>query len=288
MHLTIGPLSITINGLTDTEIPENSRIFIAPTGNADRQYTFQWVETLPQPDETWTMTFERPDIKVYQKGKLEARRMAVGIPDAAYALYQEENEKEATVFFLQSLKKELLIDTIFISCLALERPLVAYGGFILHSCFLNVQGQAILFSGPSGIGKSTHANLWCQYIEGSQVVNGDRCLIYKDKDQTYKACAWPVCGSSGICLKEEWPLKAIIFLGQAPQNEVVNVRPMQLFKQLSSQVTINWWNKPAVTRMLDGLQTMLNEIKMGCYVCNLTAEAPRHLYNYLKEQQWIN
>lgn len=289
MQLTIGPLTLTLNGLEATDIPVNSRMFLSsPTAEADICYHFHTVESLPQPDHTWERSFERPDIVVYQKGGLEARRLAVGKPDAAYAHYQERNEKEMDVYVLHTLKQELAIDTIFVSCLALERHLTQRGCYILHSCFLNYHGQAILFSGQSGIGKSTHADLWCRFLEGAHVVNGDRSLICPDGYGGYKACGWPVCGSSNICHLEELPLKAIVFMGQAPHNEVVKVRPMQLFKQLSSQVTINWWNKQQVSSTLDALQQMQVQVPMCNYACNLTEEAPETLHNYLKERQWIS
>lgn len=288
MHFTIGPLTLSIDGLTEAEIPFNSRKFLSEEGESEIRYTFHAVKELPQPNETWVPIFGRPDIQVYRKGTLEARRLAVGTPDAAYAFYQERDEKEIDVYFLESQWQELGIDTIFVSCLALEKQVVRHGAYILHCCFTNHCGQAILFSGPSGIGKSTHANLWCRYIEDTHVVNGDRCLIYPDKDGTYVAGPWPVCGSSNICNLETLPLKAIIFMGQAPHNEVPDVRPMQLFKQLSSQVTINWWNKPQVSQVLDGLQQMMEKVKIGNYICNLSQEAPVKLYNYLKEKQWIS
>ena len=212
----------------------------------------------------------------------------MGSMEANYALYLEKSEKEIEVYFLEAIKQELSIDTIFVSCLALERHFAKKGAYILHSCFLHYKGQAILFSGASGIGKSTHAHLWCQYIEDTHVVNGDRCLIYKNENGEYVASAWPVCGSSGICLTETYPLKAIVFMGQAPNNEIISVRPMQLFKQLSSQITINWWNKQQVSHTLDDLQQMLGKVNMCNYICNLTEEAPNKLYNELKEKQWIN
>jgi hypothetical protein len=77
-------------------------------------------------------------------------------------------------------------------------------------------------------------------------------------------------------------------MGQAPNNEVISIRPMQLFKQLSSQITINWWNKQQVSHTLDDLQQMMGKVNMCKYICNLTEEAPNKLYNELKEKQWIN
>ena len=288
MHLTIHPLTLSIHGLTETEIPLNSRKFLTEREVTDIHYTFHFVKELPQLEEEWELTFERPDIQVFQQGELEARKLAVGSMEASYALYQEKSENEIEVYFLEAIKQELKIDTIFISCLALEKHFDKRGAHILHSCFLHYKGQAILFSGPSGIGKSTHAHLWCQYIEDTHVVNGDRCLIYQNEEGEYVASAWPVCGSSGICLTETYPLKAIVFMGQAPNNEVISVRPMQLFKQLSSQITINWWNKQQVSHTLDDLQQMLGKVNMCNYICNLTEEAPNKLYNELKEKQWIN
>lgn len=288
MHFTIGPITLSIHGLTATEIPVNTRKFITEERETDIHYTFRIVKELPFLEEGWEPIFERPDIQVFRSGELEARKLAVGSMEANYALYQEKSENEIEVYFLEAIKQELSIDTIFVSCLALEKHFDKRGAHILHSCFLHYKGQAILFSGPSGIGKSTHAHLWCQYIEDTHVVNGDRCLIYKNENGEYVASAWPVCGSSGICLTETYPLKAIVFMGQAPNNEVISVRPMQLFKQLSSQITINWWNKQQVSHTLDDLQQMLDKVNMCNYICNLTEEAPNKLYNELKEKQWIN
>ena len=288
MHFTIGPITLSIHGLTETEIPVNTQKFITEEREADIHYTFRIVKELPYLEEGWEPIFERPDIQVFRNGELEARKLAVGTMEAAYAITKETNENEIEVYFLEAIKQELNIDTIFVSCLALEKHFAKKGAHILHSCFLHYKGQAILFSGPSGIGKSTHAHLWCQYIEDTHVVNGDRCLIYKNEEGEYVASAWPVCGSSGICLTETYPLKAIVFMGQAPNNEVISVRPMQLFKQLSSQITINWWNKQQVSHTLDDLQQMLGKVNMCNYICNLTEEAPNNLYNELKERQWIN
>ena len=288
MHFTIGPITLSIHGLTETEIPVNTQKFFTEEREADIHYTFHIVKELPYLEEGWEPIFERPDIQVFRSGELEVRKLAVGTMKAAYAITKETNEKEIEVYFLEAMKQELVIDTIFVSCLALEKHFAKRGAHILHSCFLHYKGQAILFSGPSGIGKSTHAHLWCQYIEDTHVVNGDRCLIYKNEEGKYVASAWPVCGSSGICLTETYPLKAIVFMGQAPNNEVISVRPMQLFKQLSSQITINWWNKQQVSHTLDDLQQMLGKVNMCNYICNLTEEAPNKLYNELKEKQWIN
>ena len=42
--------------------------------------------------------------------------------------------------------------------------------------FIRWQGRGILFSAPSGTGKSTQANLWVQH-QGAEVINGDRAAL---------------------------------------------------------------------------------------------------------------
>lgn len=288
MHFKIGPLYFIIDGVIENEISKNASKFQAKQDIVDIHYTFLMVKELPILEKEWVLSYERLDIKVYKKNGLEARQLAVGNPNSVYAIYQEQNEKEVIIYFLESWRHQLTLDTLFISCLALERHLAKKGAYILHCSFTNHHGQAILFSGPSGIGKSTHSDLWCRYIPNTYIVNGDRCMIYKNEKGEYMASAWPVCGSSNICLKETYPLKAIIFMGKGLNNEIINPHPMQLFRQLSSQITINWWNKTQVSQTLDALQVMLEKINMCNYICNLTEEAPTKLYNYLKEKQWIS
>ena len=51
------------------------------------------------------------------------------------------------------------------------------GMLVLHSSYIVTRtGEGILFSGPSGIGKSTQAALWERFA-GARTINGDRGLV---------------------------------------------------------------------------------------------------------------
>lgn len=88
----------------------------------------------------------------------------------------------------------------------------------LHSSFILYQGQAILFTGPSGIGKTTQAELW-QHYQGAEIINGDVSLIRKCNNQYY-AYGAPVHGSSPYCENKSAPIKAVVALQQAKENHV--------------------------------------------------------------------
>ena len=115
MRLNIGPLTIELSGVTEQEIPVNSRLFLdhkPATKEADRYYTFYFVNRLPLPSNDWQITFQRNDIVVFRKEEQETRLLAVGNLNACYALYQERNERDANIYFIEGLKRELQTDPI--------------------------------------------------------------------------------------------------------------------------------------------------------------------------------
>ena len=130
MRLNIGPLTIELSGVTEQEIPVNSRLFLdrkPADKRADRHYTFHFVGRLPLPSNDWQAIFRRNDIVIFRKEERETRLLAIGNLNACYALYQEKDERNADIYFIEGLKRELQTDTLFISCLCLERPLAARG-----------------------------------------------------------------------------------------------------------------------------------------------------------------
>ena len=284
MKIDISSLVLELRGVTEYNIPANTLLFNVKNDDSrisDLIYTFHFLDELPQLDLLWKLKYQRPNLLVFAAGKREARIIGLGNNSIPYAEYEEVDDKNINVYFLKAIQAELKIDTIFLSCLSLERHFAERGCYILHCAFLAYKGQAILFSGPSGIGKSTHADLWCKNIPNCHIVNGDRCLICLNKDGTYEACGWPVCGSSGICFKEHYPLKAIVFMEQSFINHVVGESLMNYYKRLTAQITINHWNVEATGKALDWMLKLVQTIKITTYTCNMNSDAPVILHDYL-------
>lgn len=95
--------------------------------------------------------------------------------------------------------------------LQLDRP-------VLHASYVDIGGKAVLFTAPSGTGKSTQAQLWHTHA-GAQIINGDRVLLGK-RDGVWCAYGFPNCGSSRICLNRTLPIHAIVSLQQGAENRV--------------------------------------------------------------------
>lgn len=278
MKIRIADILLEFVGVDPQIIPPNTLQFaVEDSKPADVIYRFHAVSDLPLPDDSWTILFQRDAIVVYGKEGLEQRLLLEPTYRTLYGVYREGCDGIIDVYYKEAFSESMRIDTIFNSFLSLERHFAKRKCYILHCAFLAFKNQAILFSGPSGIGKSTHADLWCKHIEQTHVVNGDRCLISPREDGTYMANGWPVCGSSGICHVEQYPIKAIVFMQQAKENQVSALNMMQRFRLLNTQVTINHWNPEATQRAMDWLLDLASKVNIVSYACNMESSAPKVL-----------
>jgi hypothetical protein len=91
-------------------------------------------------------------------------------------------------------------------------------GIMIHAAAIEWEGKGIMFSAPSGTGKSTQADLWKLY-KGAAVLNGDRSIVRMHEEQAF-VYGSPWCGSSGQYLNKRSPLSAIVILKQAKKNEL--------------------------------------------------------------------
>lgn len=113
------------------------------------------------------------------------------------------------------------------------RMLAEHGGVVLHSSYIITQrGEALLFSAPSGTGKSTQAELWRSYA-GAKVINGDRALVKAENGVTANGILFS--GTSGISENVTAPLRALILLRQSGKNELRSVSGKEAFMRLLPQ-----------------------------------------------------
>lgn len=88
---------------------------------------------------------------------------------------------------------------------------------MMHASYVIHHGLGILFTAPSGVGKSTQAHLWNVHRD-AKIINGDKAAI-RVGDQI--VChGLPFSGTSGISANVSAPLKAIVVLSQGKENIV--------------------------------------------------------------------
>lgn len=92
------------------------------------------------------------------------------------------------------------------------------GMFAMHSASIVYKGKAWLFSGRSGMGKSTHTALWNK-LYGTHIANGDLNLItISGGGAVVHGIPW--CGTSNIFDTNTYPLGGIVLLGRGDSDTV--------------------------------------------------------------------
>ena len=153
------------------------------------------------------------------------------------------------------------------------------GMLVLHSSYIVTrQGQGILFSGPSGIGKSTQAALWQRYA-GAEIVNGDRALVRPD---TGTVSGVFYAGTSGISRNVTASLQAVILLEQGSENRMTALRPQEAFARLLSQCAYYQRDAASAARMTELAALLVTNVPVRQLTCRADGDAVRTLEEELR------
>lgn len=169
----------------------------------------------------------------------------------------------------------------FFSICSFHRQLLIRDGCVLHASYVDHRGEAILFTGPSGIGKSTQADLWVKYT-GAEVINGDRVAL-RNYNGRWTAFGYPCCGTSGICIYRSMPVKAIVVLAQASDNRIEVLTPASKVRTLVSAIEIYPWDSEEVNMALRISQNIASEVPVIKLSCRPDRDAVEVLKTYLEE-----
>ena len=137
--------------------------------------------------------------------------------------------------------------------------LLKFNGLVLHASAVALEGQAYLFSGPCGRGKSTHTRLWqSAFGERAQVFNDDKPALRR-LDGRWYAYGTPWCGKDGINLNQKWPLGGICFLEQAQENRIRRLSAAEALPLILAQTTYRL-QPQSMELLLASLDKLLREI----------------------------
>lgn len=168
------------------------------------------------------------------------------------------------------------------SHIAFEELLVRRDAMILHSSFIDTVYGGILFTGPSGIGKSTQADLWIKY-RTAELINGDRSIIRKIENE-WRAYGSPYAGSSRCYVNKSGKIRAIIVLEQAAECRLQRMRPAKAFVRIYSGLIVNNWNTVYIDKISKMAAELVNDIPIYLFECVPEEEAVELLSNVLEEE----
>ena len=155
--------------------------------------------------------------------------------------------------------------------ISMETLLLQHQGLLLHASLIKYAGKAIAFTGPSGIGKSTQADIWRRHF-AAKIINGDRAVLRKGTDG-WIAYGSPYAGTSGIYQKDSAPLAAIVLLEQAKENSLQRLTETEAFRRIYPELTMHRWDKAFVEQATDLYLQLLQQIPVYRLACLPTESA---------------
>lgn len=176
---------------------------------------------------------------------------------------------------IDEMYRDSLWTRVIFSLLGIEELAEENNGAILHSSFIEVDGKAVLFTGPCSIGKSTQANLWRSYA-GATVINGDKTFIFKEKDKFY-ASGLPYSGSSKDCLNKVLPLGAVIRLQQADRNTAKRLTSTDAFLKIFKNCYPVQCSQEQPGALIDFALSLSQSVPIYDYACLADESAVRYL-----------
>lgn len=151
------------------------------------------------------------------------------------------------------------------SMLVPDLLLVQNRRLMVHASLVRWHGNGVLFTGPSGMGKSTQANLW-ETHESAEVLNGDRAVC-QIEDDAVTAWGSPWAGSSGIWRNESAPLRAIVSLRQAAENALVPLSGREALAELLPRMATIPWAEERHLQAMDLAIALVNRVPVWRLSC---------------------
>lgn len=158
------------------------------------------------------------------------------------------------------------------TCIILQRK----GALFFHASQIEVSGKGILFTAPSGTGKTTQAKLWKKYRDAKVICN-DRTLIRKEKTYGY-----PVDGSEPVRSGKILPLGAIVLLEQGEKNFVRKLTPKEALLKLFAQLLLIAWDSEGKLTIIEQLTELLGKYPVYLLCCTPEESAVQCLEEQLK------
>lgn len=140
-------------------------------------------------------------------------------------------------------------------CNMFNTVLLRFNGSYIHSSALMFDGKVYLFSGKSGVGKSTHTKKWCRlFPDRAKVINDDKPSFRMIDGKCY-VYGTPFAGGTDVQINTSGELGAIVFLEQSKENSLKPLNAAMAIRELLEQTP-----KKRTEKMGDRMLSLYSEI----------------------------
>jgi hypothetical protein len=234
---------------------------------------FKWLETSSDPGGFCVYTCRNGTVG-------EVLVMMNVNPDWRRAVITWANIKDENTVEQAYIQKKLRLGTHILMGIAFRYCYLHISGLVIHASTIKWQNQGIMFSAPSGTGKSTQVKLWQENIEDVIVLNDDNPAVRFIDDKPY-VFGTPWSGSSNINSNDFAPLSAIILLEQSPRNSIRRLTVQEAILNFMPRAFLPYFNQKFMNTAMDIFERIVSTVPVYLLKCRPDKEAVELVYKCL-------
>ena len=157
---------------------------------------------------------------------------------------------------------------------AFSDRLTYLGGLVLHGSSMAFDGEGVVFSAPSGTGKSTHTGLWREkYGDRVVVLNDDKPAIrFNDRGRPI-VYGTPWSGKTDMNCNAHAPLRGIVFLQRGAENAIRRLSVTEALLYMNRELQRPYHDAALGERLLDTATRLLQAVPAYLMNCTISDEA---------------
>lgn len=167
--------------------------------------------------------------------------------------------------------------------IALECWLARHGYVSLHAAAVAADGQALAFTGPSGMGKSTRADMMIRSLK-AELINGDRPLIGV-KDGILYGVPWD--GKEQCFRNVRFPLRAICEVRRSGSVYIRKLSMNQRRRLLVRQCFMPMWDTETAAAQMANISRLAGNAEIVRVFSGPSEEDARALYGALEKHRYL-
>lgn len=166
---------------------------------------------------------------------------------------------------------------------ALSEELLKKDACVIHSAVIEADGVGYAFAAKSGVGKTTHVNLW-KNIFGSRckIINGDKPIL-TFRDGNVWASGSPWCGKENFSENKSVRLKAICFLERSAEVKIVKLSSDEVIDRLFYQLSVPSKNAGLKAKCLETANNLIKSVPFYLLECDISEKAARIAYEEMSK-----
>lgn len=278
-YLSVAGITVQIESAEALGENEEFSPFLTEACDADICVTVRKVDSLPQ--KPHSILYRDLFCSIGRTGSGELQKFFALNGYGAEAVIVSTYSADGKHILVEHLPRQLDLQTCFY-CLGFESVLLSRDRISLHASCVETQYGGILFSGVSGAGKSTQADLWQQH-RGARQINGDRPILSRD-EKLWQAWGSPYAGSSRVYVNDCCSVSAIVFPRKAKTCALRRMPAAEAFRRIWEGMTVRSWDAAFVDKASALAMDLISSVPVYEFACTADPTAVAFLEEELRKE----